>query len=262
VKEHHQKSIEQLINWLKDDPVFLAIIIAGSIAKGVARDDSDIDCYLVVTDQEFARRKKHNELFYYNDTVCNYPDGYVDGKIINVSFLESAVKQGSEPTRASFLGAIVVLSRIEGMEALIKQISIYPEMNREKNMVDFYAQLLLYGNYFAIKAIEQDNPYLLSQSLSNIVLFASRLILAYNRILFPCHKSLMRTIKDAPDKPAEYDQLVKELLGSPTKERITNFVELISSFQNWGLSSDQAVSLFIENNEWNWIDALPPLQDR
>jgi hypothetical protein len=262
MREHHQRAINNLVNWLKDDFVFQAIIISGSIAKGVARDDSDIDCYLVVTDDEFARRKKHNELFYFNDTVCDYPGGYIDGKIIPYRFLESAVKQGSEPTRASFLGAQVVFSRIEGLEAIVKQIPHYPEKNREKNMVDFYAQVLLYGNYFAIKAIEQNNPYLLSQSLSNVVLFASRMILAYNRILFPCHKSLMSVIKDTPDKPEDYDQLVIDLLANPTKEGITSFVELISSFKNWGLTSDQAVSLFIENNEWNWMDALPPLQDR
>lgn len=262
MKEHHQKSIKNFVNWIKNDSVFLAIIIAGSVAKGVAREDSDIDCYLLVTDEEFLRRKKLNELFYYNDTVCDYQGGYIDGKIINLSFLQSAVVQGSEPTRASFLDAQVVFSRIEGLDVLINQIPQYPEKNREKNMIDFYAQLLLYGNYFAIKAIEQNNPYLLSQSLSNVVLFASRMILAYNRILFPCHKSLMLAINKTPNKPADYDQLVKELLASPTKERITAFVELISSFQDWGLSSDQAVSLFIENNEWNWIDALPSLQDR
>jgi predicted nucleotidyltransferase len=262
MKEHHQTSINNLVNWLKDDVVFQAIIIGGSIAKGVARDNSDIDCYLVVTNEEFARRKTLNELFYYNNTICDYPGGYIDGKIITYSFLEAAVKQGSEPTRASFLGAQVVFSRIDGLSALVEQIPQYPEKNRDKNLVDFYAQVLLYGNYFAIQAIEQDNPYLLSHSISNVVLFASRMILAYNRILFPCHKSLMRVVKAAPEKPVDYILLVNELLENPTKERMTFFVELISSFQDWGITYGQAVSLFVENNEWNWIDTLPPLQDR
>jgi predicted nucleotidyltransferase len=262
MKKHHQIAINNLVKWFQDDSVIQAIILTGSVAKGIARDDSDIDCYLIMTDEEFTRRQKLNELFYYNDTICEYPGGYIDGKIIPYRYLEIAVEQGSEPTRASFLNAQVVFSRVDGVEALIAQITQYPEKNRQKNLTDFYAQVLLYGNYFAIKAIEQNNPYLLSQSLSNVVLFASRMILAHNRILFPCHKSLMRVVKDASDKPADYDQLVNELLAEPTKDRITAFVELISSFQDWGLSSDQAVSLFIENNEWNWLDAPPPLQDR
>jgi hypothetical protein len=117
-------------------------------------------------------------------------------------------------------------------------------------------------NYFAVKAIEQNNPYLLSQSMSNVVLFSSRMILAYNRILFPCHKSLMRVVKEAPEKPANFIEMVNDLLKNPTKESISAIVELISSFKDWGITYGQAVSIFIENNEWNWIDTLPPLQDR
>jgi hypothetical protein len=142
------------------------------------------------------------------------------------------------------------------------QITEYPEENRNKNLVDFYAQVLVYGNYFAIQAIEQNNQYLLSSSLSNLVLFSSRMILAYNRILFPCHKSLMRVINDAPEKPVDFIQLTNRLLEHPTKDYISQYVDLISNYKDWGLSYGQAVSLFIENNEWNWIESEPPIQER
>ncbi|MBD0384880.1 hypothetical protein [Paenibacillus sedimenti] len=262
MKEHHKKSIDNLVRFLREDSNFLAIIIAGSIAKGIARDDSDIDTYLVVTDSEFNRRKTENNLFYFNGDVCDYPGGYIDGKIINYEFLESALRQGSEPTRASFMGAFVAFTRISGLESIIKQIPIYQEENRQKNLIDFYAQVLLYGRYFAIKAIEQNNHYLLSQSISNIVLFSGRMILAYNRILFPCHKSLMRVVEEAPEKPENYIKLTNNLLINPTKESISEFVDLISSYKDWGITFSQAVSIFINNNEWNWIDTTPPIQDR
>ncbi|OXM82767.1 nucleotidyltransferase domain-containing protein [Paenibacillus rigui] len=262
LREHHRESVANLIRLLEQDESFRAIILSGSIAQGVARDDSDIDVYLVVTDEEFQKRKRDHSLCYYDKDVCTYPEGYIDGKIINYAFLESALERGSEPTRASFIGSRAVFSRIPGIDSLLQQIPVYPEVNREQNLKDFYAQVLLYGKYFAARALDQNNPYLLSQSLSNVVLFAGRLILAYNRILFPCHKSFMRAVEGAPDKPVQYVQQVHELLADPTKERMLEFVETIGSFQDWGITYHQAVSLFVANNEWNWIDAPPPLQDR
>ncbi|MCD9021529.1 nucleotidyltransferase domain-containing protein [Cohnella silvisoli] len=262
MKEHHQAAINNLISYLRDKEEFLAIILAGSIAKGTAKDSSDIDVYLVVKDEEFVIRLKENNLFFFNDEICGYSGGYIDGKIINIDFLKQAVNRGSEPTRASFIGSTVVFSRISGFEEIIAQIPIYPEKNRTKNLTDFYAQVLLYGKYFAIQALEQGNNYLLNHSISNLVLFASRMILAHNRILFPCHKSLMKFVEKAADKPANYIQMANEMMINPTKEKVLEFVEVISSFQEWGLTFGQAVSIFVENNEWNWINQDPPLQDR
>jgi hypothetical protein len=262
MREHHQSAVNNLINYLRNKDEFLAIIMAGSIAKGTAKESSDIDVYLVVTDDEFNLRKQENNLFFYNEELCNYPGGYIDGKIINVSFLEKAALQGSEPTRASFLGATMALSRIPGMEEVIKQIPIYPESNRTKNLIDFYAQVLLYGNYFAMQALAQGNSYLVSHSICNLVLFASRMILAYNRILFPCHKSLMNLVERSTEKPDYFIEKANELLLNPTKENVADFVEMISSFKDWGITYGQAVSIFVENNEWNWLDQEPPLQDR
>lgn len=262
MREHHQSAINNLIEFLKNKDEFLAIIVAGSIAKGIAKESSDVDVYLVVTDDEFNLRKQENQLFFFNKDLCSYPGGYIDGKVINLSFLEKAALQGSEPTRASFLGATCVFSRISGMEEIIKRIPVYPENKRSNNIIDFYAQVLLYGNYFAIQALEQGNAYLASHSVSNLVLFASRMILAHNRILFPCHKSLMASVEKAIDKPDDFIERANELLLNPTKEKVKEFVERVSSFGDWGITYGQAVSIFVENNEWNWMDQEPPLQDR
>ncbi|WP_168120420.1 nucleotidyltransferase domain-containing protein [Paenibacillus sp. HB172176] len=262
MREHHQVAVNNLIAHIKDQNEFLAIIVSGSIAKGTARENSDIDVYLVVTEDAFHERKQDNDLFYFNNELCDYPDGYIDGKIINMRFLEQAVLRGSEPTRASFAGSMVVYSRLPGLEALIKQIPVYPEHNRIRNITDFYAQVRLYGNYFANQALQHDNVYLASHSISSLVLFASRLILAHNRILFPCHKSLMTAVEKATDKPQHFIESANEILRAPTIEKVKAFVEQISSFQHWGITDSQAVSIFVENNEWNWLEQEPPLQDR
>jgi len=42
----------------------LALIIGGSVAKGLERDDSDIDVILVVKDDYYEKQKKKRRLLY------------------------------------------------------------------------------------------------------------------------------------------------------------------------------------------------------
>ena len=60
MRPHHKRAIENLIESIKKDERFLALIIGGSVAKGMEREDSDIDVILVATDEEFLKRKKRN----------------------------------------------------------------------------------------------------------------------------------------------------------------------------------------------------------
>jgi hypothetical protein len=262
IREHHRKAIIRLVERFQQDPDFLAVIIAGSVAKGVARDDSDIDCYLVVKDELFEERKRRDQLFYYAKEGCEYEGGYYDGKLIHYEFLRAAAERGSEPTRASFEGALVGFSRIPELTELVSRIPVYPEANRERNFTDFFAQVQLYGGYFADRAIALNNTYLLSHAVSQVALFAGRLILAYNRILFPCHKSMMAALEKAPAKPESYMELQNAMLRTPNRETIKSFVDCIRSFHDWGIASRESVSRFIVNNEWNWLEHEPPLSDR
>jgi predicted nucleotidyltransferase len=262
IREHHRKAIDVLAARMQQDPEVLAVIIGGSVAKGVAREDSDVDCYLVISDSAFKVRKQLDELAYYSKEECDYPGGYIDGKRINYAFIQAAAERGSEPTRASFEGAFVAFTRIPELSELVSQIPVFPEAQREKNLKDFYAQVLLYGHYFSDRALTLNNTYLLTHSVSQIALFAGRLLLAYNRILFPCHKSLAQTLERASEMPDRYMELQQAMLTNPTKETISDFIECVSAFQQWGLTMKQAVSRFIENNEWNWLEGEPPISDR
>lgn len=259
---HHKQSLDHFVETLQSDPNLLAVITAGSIAKGTAKETSDIDVYLLVTDQDFEERKKTHALAYTTHEFCNYEDGYIDVKILNMRFLELAAEKGSEPTRASFTGSQAVYSTVPGLNERLAKIPVYPELNRTQNIKDFQSQVLLYGYYFAGEAVKKNNPYLLSQVVSNLVLFGSRMILAHNRILFPCHKSMMAEVEKAPEKPDTFLELSHELLLNPTHEKCMELTEVILGFLDMELSSEQAVTRFIQNNEWNWIDQSPPLQDR
>lgn len=261
---HHKQALDRLAEKLQQDSNVLALITAGSIAQRTARENSDIDVYIVVTDEEFKKRREENNIVYINNSqqICDYPDGYVDGKIINLNFLEQAAKRGSEPTRASFIGSQVWFSHIPGLEALLLQIPVFPEKSRMQNIKDFQAQLMLYGFYFSAEAIKKNNPYLLVHSASNVVLYASRIILAYNHMLFPCHKSLMASVELASAKPDNFTDQANELLAQPSLERCQALATTVLSFVQPDFTPEQATSIFIQNNEWNWLEQEPPLCDR
>lgn len=80
IQEQHRKVIDRLTKQFEPDNRFLALIVGGSVAKGTARGDSDVDIMLVVTDEEWKHRKQIKDYFYW-DNECDYDGGYVDGKL-------------------------------------------------------------------------------------------------------------------------------------------------------------------------------------
>ena len=63
LQAHHRRAIDRLANEYTDDTRFVAMIIGGSVAKGFARPDSDVDFLIVATDDEFNRRRTQSDLF-------------------------------------------------------------------------------------------------------------------------------------------------------------------------------------------------------
>ncbi len=124
---HHQRTVERLIDRFQVDPNFLALLIGGSLVKGYGNEGSDVDFMLIATDEEFARRSADRALTYYSTDLCDYPGGYVDGKIVNMAFLEEVADRGSEPARSAFENVIVAYSQLPQLDDLLKRITAYPE---------------------------------------------------------------------------------------------------------------------------------------
>ena len=261
MREHHQKSIENLIRELEADENFIAVILSGSIAKGTEKEFSDIDVYLVVTDDNFKERMKNDDTSYSNSAVCTYPGGYIDGKIIDLNFLVKAAERGSEPTRASFEGSYAVWSRIDGVDELIRQIQTVGSAERERKMDSFYAQVRLWYEYFYREGVKKNNPYLIRRSVMETVFYASRYILEQNCLLFPCHKDLMAQIARAENKPENYAADAIALLESPDDEKMERFFKNFCRFAGPRMRFSKALSIFVRDSEWNWIDTEPPLSD-
>lgn len=259
---HHRTTLEQLVDKLAPDPANLAVITSGSIAQGTAKETSDVDVHLVVTDEAYAEYEREHMLSYIDQEVSTYEGGYVDVKIVNLRFLELAARQGNEPTRYAFGGSEVVFSRIPGLTGLVSRIPVYPEENRERNLRDFCTQIYLFAFYFTKEAVRKDDPYLLVHAASSLVFFSGRMILAYNRLLFPSHKGLLDAVDAAGAKPRNFRKLATELLRSPCADLSLRFAARVLAFYNHGLTFEQALGIYVQNNERSWMEQPPSLHDR
>ncbi|HTP10736.1 MAG TPA: hypothetical protein VMP08_20925, partial [Anaerolineae bacterium] len=194
---HHQRAIDRLIDRFQGDPNFLALLIGGSLVKGYGNEGSDVDFMLIATDYEFARRSADRSLTYYTTDLCDYPGGYVDGKIVNVAFLEEVADRGSEPARSAFENVVVAYSHVPLLPDLLDRITAYPDAAHTAKIQSFYAQLLAMQWYVG-EAEKRNNQYLMMHTVSELVLFGGRMILAHNRMLYPYHKWFVRRLQDAP----------------------------------------------------------------
>ena len=260
VQPHHERAIETFVKQVEAEGTFDAVILSGSIAKGTARESSDIDAYLVVAEDVYKQRKAVGDLAHI--VTCDYPGGYVDGKLITVEILRDTAARGPEPMRASFIGSTVVYSRVGNLAPLVDAIPVYPEQNRAVNMRDFFSYMALHAQYFGPQALAKEDPFLLSHSLSQTVLFAGRALLAYNRALFPCPKQLLRAVEQAHEKPEGYMDRTRELLAAPTPELFAGYFQMIRAFTDWGIPESAVLTRFMELDEWLWLSAEPELSQR
>src|SRR6476619_966789 len=164
---HHQQTIDRLVEHFKADENYLALIVGGSIARGLELENSDVDVILVTTQEEYARRKAQDDLAFFNSEFCDYPGGYVDYKIVSLQYLREAATRASEPTRWAFKGAFVAYSHREGLQELIATIPLYQESEHAEKLKSYYSQVLLLI-YFVKEAAKRSNPYLLAYATTNL----------------------------------------------------------------------------------------------
>jgi hypothetical protein len=251
----HRDAIDELVRLHRDDETKLALVICGSLATGTARDHSDADLYLVVTNDEFERVRATSGCFYGSWDPNRFSGVDIDGKIVGKRFLEEAAERGSEPTRASFEGAYTEFSRDPEIDALIERIAAYPEGERERRIKTFYAFVKHY-RYLTEQAFELRNEYFARRSALELVFYASRLALAHNRVLFPCHKSLFAALERCAELPPGFVDRSRRLIESPEAQAAIDYYEMVTDCFDYDYPDQERIS-FILDNEWGWFSGLP-----
>jgi hypothetical protein len=256
----HRKAIDELVRLHGNDPSTLALVICGSLATGKAHEDSDVDLYLVVTDKEFERVRAEEGCFYGSWDPAKFSGAEIDGKIVGKKFLQEAAIRGSDPTRASFESAYTEFSHDPEIDTLIERIAAYPELERERRIKAFYAYTKHY-RYVGEQAFELGNDYFARRCVIELVFFAARLVLAHNRVLFPCDKSLFAALDRCEDLPPDFSSSSRRLLESSSLATVIDYYEMVSGYFGQYDFPDQERISFILENEWNWFSRLPSPRD-
>lgn len=252
MRPHHKQAIEKLTKSFENQNKYLALIITGSVAKGLEREDSDIDVVVVVSEDEYQKMKKRKRLFYYTTNFCEYPGGYIDGKVVSLDFLKLIAERGSEVARDLFRGSWIAYSTIPELEDILKKILVYPKEEKNKKIQKFYAQFE-YNKWFIDEAVKRKDNYALLRGVTDLVLFGGRLILAHNEILYPYHKLFTAALERAPDKPENFMKLLNTLLKVPNHNNALAFYEAIKNFRKWEIKEAWPIQ-FLFDTELAWVD--------
>ncbi|MEM8547534.1 MAG: nucleotidyltransferase domain-containing protein [Pseudomonadota bacterium] len=260
IRAHHQRAIDRLTAAYCHDTAYLGLIIGGSVAKGCARDDSDVDFMIVARDDEHERRVKASDVFINRRDLCDYEGGYVDGKVISLDYLERASVSANEPTRAAFEGAFVAFSHLDGLPDLLGRIPVYQETGHEERVRAFYSMAFI-QHWLMQEATRHNNAYTIARAASQLALYSGRLILAHNRYLFPYHKWLVRALEHAPQKPAGFMMSFHDLCQRPSAKTAEALFSPLQAFADWGVTDLEAYTWFMTDVEMAWMEGNTTLED-
>jgi predicted nucleotidyltransferase len=253
MRPHHERAIQKLVDHFSRDETCLAVIVGGSVAKGLAKEDSDIDVMLLVTDEVFREKWEQNNLIYLSEEFCDYPGGYIDGKIVNLEYLRAVAERGNEVTRAAFDGAFVAHSKLEGLDEIMSRIPVYQADQRQEKIQAFYAQFEI-AHWLVGEAAKRNDSYLLHRAVSDLILYGGRLILAHNGVLYPYHKLFIVALWNAPEKPDNLMPLVDTLLEEHTAENARAFYDAIKGFRFWNEAWEFPAVRFLKDTELAWLE--------
>lgn len=257
---HHAQSIQNVTDYFQRDPEVLALLLAGSIAHGFETPASDVDILILVSDEDYQRRLEENRVHFFNLDLCTYEGGYVDGKYLNLGFLEQVKQKGSEPARFAFAGSRVLFSKVDGLEEEVRKAAEYPVAGKEDRIQRFYAQFEAW-HWYCQESLRLKNQYLLGTSVSKFILFGGRLILAHNELLYPYHKWFLRVLLDAQEKPDGLLEAIHQLNASPSLENVECLYEKVRNFRTWSAGDFSWPTQFMFDSELNWVDGRTPVDD-
>jgi predicted nucleotidyltransferase len=257
---HHIESIQHVSDYFQQFPEVQALLLGGSIAHGYERATSDIDIMIIVSPEDYERRLKNEAVHFFNRELCTYEEGYVDGKFLSMGFLRKVAECGSEPARFAFSGALVLFSRVDGLETVIQQIAQYPAQKKVSRIQRFNAQFEAW-NWYCGEALRQQNRYLLGVSVNKLALFGGRMILAHNQLLYPYHKWFLKVLESAPDKPMDLLARIHALCSDHSAENVQAFYECVRNFRAWETAETGWPNQFMLDSELNWMMDSTPVDD-
>jgi hypothetical protein len=249
---HHRQSVLSLRDELIKDASIQAVVLGGSICHGYERPDSDIDCMILIDDDQYEQHRRDNTIQYYTTEFTPYEGGYVDGKYHSLDYLEKVAAYGAEPARFAFKDSKIIFSRIDELESLLQRITAYPLAEQESRIIRFHAQLDGMRWFFG-EGIKRNDRFTINWAATDMVLFGSRMLLAYNRVLFPCHKTMTHELRRCEQLPEGIFDKMEELLAHPTEASAEAYYHAIKDWREWEQSPEGWPNQYMADSELKWL---------
>ncbi|KAA9108165.1 nucleotidyltransferase domain-containing protein [Microbacterium rhizomatis] len=261
--EQQERALVAYVDAVRDEPGTLAVVVVGSVARGTERPDSDVDVYLVVDDQRFAAETAAGRFAWTDRAGLDYPGSYIDVKLVSPSYLEAAARDADDPTRASFEGARIAHAKggfaAERLAPLIEMITTLPEPVWAERIRSFRAQAHLYGGYFLAQAIDRNDPFLRRHAGIHLALAAARAALAANRTLMRGPKYISALVRAVPT-PDGFVDAWQNVVDAPDVQSAEVLLGLLDEWFGDEIDPDDALSLFIRDNELAWLRGTVPAE--
>lgn len=256
--DHHEATIEGFVATVSERPDVLGVVVTGSVARGTPREDSDVDVYLVVTDEAFADAQARGRIATVSQDGVTYPGGYVDIKLASPGYLSSAIERADDPTRASFVGSRVSFDKTGEIAERITRIVTLPEETWSRRVSAYRAQTRLYGGYFLKQADQLGDRFLVQHSAVHLAQAAGRLALAKHHRFFSGQKYLTATLAEL-DLPDHFRTSWGHVVAAPSAAIGQHLLDAIGAWLGPPEPFDAQLSRFISDNELAWLNGtIPP----
>lgn len=258
--KHHEQSIENMKKYFRKQGV-IALILAGSVAKGTERPDSDLDGIVILSEEEYAKKEKNHTTTETIDGLCTYEGGYFDIKYMTKQYLKDLAEKGSEPARNGFMKAKILFCNDAEIEELLSLIPVFRKAEKEEKLLSFYSDFWLNYHYF-LKSCTIDG-YMKMNTIAEIIYSIYRMILQENEILFDCNRRLEQQVESVSEKTAELVKMGRRLEISQKIQDADRFVDMFLEITTYVPPADIAVVLTRYSKdfqEW-WRQPRPNIKE-
>ncbi|MDE7353468.1 MAG: nucleotidyltransferase domain-containing protein [Acetatifactor sp.] len=258
---HHRESLKNMTAYFQEKKEVIALILGGSVAKGCARPDSDLDAMAVLSEQDYEVKAEKNATAETIGGLCTYDGGYFDVKYMTKQFLYDAAVKGSEPARNAFLSARVLFSRDPEIENIVAGIPVFQTAEKEEKMLSFYSNFWL-NYYYFLKSCPIDG-YMKLRAVSEVIYSIYRMVLQENEILFPCNRRLEEFVGYISEDTARLTDLGKKFAASLDMADGDAFVKYYMEITSWHFPTDlsQVLSRYTADFEQWWRVPRPNINE-
>ncbi len=254
--ENHKQSIVNIARNLKNDPNNQALILYGSVARNNAGKESDIDLFLLLSEEDYELRSKSGNFTLSLNQMCVKPCNQANITFISQKKLLEISLSKSEIRKYAFVGSQIIFSKIKGLENIIHKITEYPIMEKSSKLESFYSQIKMHHSYLEYGEYS-GNLFVLYHSAVALTFFGGRMILAHNNMLYPGRKWFLNQLEKATNKPEEFMDRMKILLKTPSINNSNQFCECLFGYRDWPKPKEGWYNRFLfdsENKSWDLID--------